>query len=141
VGALEPKFYLAFNQAIGRKNDLSDLIAPPEKQLAIREEIQALLLQKTRAEWEAIFASLDVCCEPVLETDELEAHPLHQARHLFFTVDHPTLGPVKQLRTPVGAPEAKSVGPKLGQHSDEILAAHGFSTEEIAGLRRDKVVG
>jgi crotonobetainyl-CoA:carnitine CoA-transferase CaiB-like acyl-CoA transferase len=28
----------------------------------------------------------------------------------------------------------------FGQHSDEILAQHGYSAEDIAGLRADQVI-
>jgi alpha-methylacyl-CoA racemase len=135
VGALEPKFWQAFNETIGRKVDYGELVAPPEQQERIRAEIQAILAGKTRAEWEAIFAGADALCEPVLETDELEGHPLHRARRMFFTVDHPTLGPVKQLRTPVGEPHASRVAPALGEHSAEVLAEYGFTPDEIGRLQ------
>jgi hypothetical protein len=39
VGALEPKFYVAFCAAIGRKPDVSELVAPPARQAQIRAEI------------------------------------------------------------------------------------------------------
>src|SRR6266545_2441290 len=38
VGALEPKFWLAFNRAIGRREDVSELLAPPARQEAVRSE-------------------------------------------------------------------------------------------------------
>ena len=136
VGALEPKFWLAFNAAIGRKGDLSDLIAPPAKQAQIRDEIQAILRTRTRDEWAAHLAAHDCCCEPVLEPDELEAHPLHRAREVFFTIDGGELGPVRQLRTPVGAPSRSTLAPRLGQHSREVLADYGFGEDEIAALVR-----
>jgi crotonobetainyl-CoA:carnitine CoA-transferase CaiB-like acyl-CoA transferase len=136
VGALEPKFWEAFNRTLGRPVDYAELVAPPAQQERIRGEIQAILSQKTRAEWEAVFAGADALCEPVLETDELEAHPLHRARRMFFTVDHPTLGPVAQLRTPVGEPRAARVAPGLGEHSAEVLGEYGFTPDEISALIR-----
>ncbi len=134
VGALEPKFWLAFNQAIGRAGNLAELVAPPDKQDQIRDEIQAILATRTRDEWAAALAAHDCCCEPVLELDELPAHPLHQARGVFFTIDGGDLGPVTQLRTPVGVPAASTVAPRLGQHSREVLAEYGFGDGEIAAL-------
>src|SRR5262249_53135611 len=129
VGALEPKFWLAFNQAIGREGDMSEIIAPPDEQERIRGEIQAILAQKTRAEWVEIFAKTDACCEPILETAELEAHPVHVARKNFFRI-----GDSLQVRTPVGKPEAKRGAPSLGQHTAEVLGEYGFTAEEIASL-------
>jgi alpha-methylacyl-CoA racemase len=134
VGALEPKFWLAFNAAIGRKGDLSELIASPAKQEAIRAEIQAILATRTRDEWAAHFAQHDCCCEPVLELEELADHPLHAERAVFFTIDGGELGPILQVRTPVGMPETRHLAPRLGQHSAEVLRDYGFDDDEIGAL-------
>lgn len=129
VGALEPKFWTAFNQAIGRTYDHSELIAPPDAQARIAAEIQAILEQKTRDEWEQIFVG-DVCVEPVLAPDEVVAHPQHRARERFFDV-----GGTRMTRTPLGRRAEHSAPPALGGDSAAILAEAGLSAEAIAGLR------
>lgn len=137
VGALEPKFWTAFNQALGRPVDFAELAAPPEEQAQIRGEIQAILETRTRDEWEAVFAGVDACVEPVLAIDELEGHPLHRARGLHFRV-----ADFGQVRTPL-APRPKTADdepahlppPSLGQHSAAILAEAGFTAEEVAALQ------
>lgn len=134
VGALEPKFWLALNSAIGRKADVSEVIAPPDRQAAIRAELQAIFERHTRDEWMERLAGVDCCCEPVLELDEVRAHPLHAARGAFFTADGGALGQVLQVRTPVGEPRADRIAPRLGEHSAEVLRDYGFSEEEIAAL-------
>jgi crotonobetainyl-CoA:carnitine CoA-transferase CaiB-like acyl-CoA transferase len=133
VGALEPKFWMAFNQAIGRKGDMAEVIAPPAKQEELRQEIAGILATKTRDEWTEVFASFDCCTEPVLELDELQGHPQHKSREMFFTIPSDD-GDVLQVRTPVGAPGAKRLAPTLGQHSEEVLREFGFSDDEIASL-------
>jgi crotonobetainyl-CoA:carnitine CoA-transferase CaiB-like acyl-CoA transferase len=140
LGALEPKFYQAFNDVIGRATDFADLLIEPARQERVRAEIAARLATKTRAEWLALFAGKDVCCEPILELDEVADHTLHVARRMFFTVDDPHVGKVRQMRTPVGQPEARRLAPKLGEHTDEVLGEHGFSPEEIAHLRGNKAI-
>ncbi len=134
VGALEPKFWIAFNTAIGRKPDLAELIAPPARQEQLRAEIATIIAGKTRAAWLAILADHDACCEPVLELDELEAHPQHVARGVFFTVDGGAAGPLRQVRTPLGAPEAPTPPPRHGEHTATVLADYGFTADEIADL-------
>jgi crotonobetainyl-CoA:carnitine CoA-transferase CaiB-like acyl-CoA transferase len=141
VGALEPKFWLAFNEAIGRRGDMAELIGDPSVQSRVRGEVAAILKTRTRDEWQALFGKKDVCCEPVLETSELAAHPLHVARKMFFTIADAKLGEVAQLRTPVGEPSASRVAPRLGEHTDEVLGEYGFSAEEIGGLRAAGAVG
>ena len=141
VGALEPKFWLAFNELIGRKANAGDLLETPERQATIRAEVQAILLTRTRDEWMQLFDKHDVCVEPVLAMDELEAHPVHAARDVFFEVAHPELGRVKQVRTPLGPPHARSVAPKLGEHTGEVLFEYGFTGEEIDELRATGALG
>jgi alpha-methylacyl-CoA racemase len=141
VGALEPKFWLAFNEAIGRRGDVGELVGGPDVQERVAAEIAAILASRTRAEWLARLEGKDVCCEPVLELDQLASHPQHAARQVFFEITHPELGPVRQVRTPLGAPEAPRLPPRLGEHSTEVLVESGFDGEEIARLREARVVG
>ena len=70
----------------------------------------------------------------MLEPDELPSHPLHQARDVFFTIDGGELGPITQVRTPVGVPATSTLAPRLGQHSREVLAEYGFGDDEIAAI-------
>jgi crotonobetainyl-CoA:carnitine CoA-transferase CaiB-like acyl-CoA transferase len=134
VGSLEPKFWLALNGALGRKGDMGELVAPPAKQEAIAAELAAIFAGKTRDEWVAHLSKHDCCCEPVLELGELAEHPLHQERAMFFEMDGGDLGPVTQVRTPVGAATAKRLAPRHGEHSREVLAEYGFGDAEIALL-------
>jgi crotonobetainyl-CoA:carnitine CoA-transferase CaiB-like acyl-CoA transferase len=138
VGALEPKFWLAFNRAIGRAGDLAELVGPPEVQARVREEVQAILGSRTRDEWEATFAGVDACVEPVLALDELSRHPQHAARGLFFRV-----GQFAAVHTPVAVARGEAghtVPPRMGEHSGEILAEAGFAAGEIAALQQTGAV-
>jgi crotonobetainyl-CoA:carnitine CoA-transferase CaiB-like acyl-CoA transferase len=134
VGALEPKFWVAFNAAIGRKGSIAELIAPPAQQAQIRAEIAAILVTRTRDERTAALASHDCLVEPVLEPGELDGHPLHEAREMFFTIDGGALGPIRQIRTPVGTREMSTPAPQLGADSRSVLAEYGFSADEISTL-------
>jgi alpha-methylacyl-CoA racemase len=135
VGALEPKFWIALNQAVGRPPNVAEIIGKPAEQAKVREELQAIFLTRTAAEWHAHLAAHDCCVEIVIEPDELSTHPLHEARGMFFTVDGGDgIGPLQQIRTPVGTPDKPLPPPRLGQHSKEVLAEYGFSTDEIAAL-------
>jgi crotonobetainyl-CoA:carnitine CoA-transferase CaiB-like acyl-CoA transferase len=45
--------------------------------------------------------------------------------------------PVKLSATPGGI---RQRAPQLGEHTDEILASVGYSAEEIAALRAERIV-
>ncbi len=128
VGALEPTFWAAFNEAIGRPVDHSELVADAAGQERVRAEIQAILATKTRDEWEAVFTG-DVCVEPVLSADELAQHPQHRARKMFFDLDG-----LQQTRTPFGSAEGHRPPPSLGGDGPVILREAGFSEAEIEQL-------
>ena len=128
VGALEPKFWMVLNQAIGRKVDATELIGNRDKQAEVRRELEAIFATKPAAEWASFLAQHDCCVELVLEPDELSNHPLHQARGVFFTVDGGEgVGPVQQIRTPLGTPSHPKPPPRLGQHTQEVLAEYGVT--------------
>lgn len=144
VGPLEPKFWHGFCQAIGRE----DLFEPGTNfeitnQQMFKEEIRQTILSKTLAEWQAIFAPLDVCVEPVLTTEEALAHPQTQARNM--VVELPMLDKTQhQIGSPIQLsnhePAYKFAGSPLGQHSFEILLELGYAKAEIEALIAGKVV-
>lgn len=135
VGALEPKFWVALNQAVGRAPNIAELIEPPARQDAIRGELAAIFASKPASEWVQILAAYDCCVELVTELDELPDHPLHQAREVFFTIDGgPGVGPIRQVRTPLGTPRNPSPPPRHGEHTQAVLAEYGFTADDIARL-------
>ena len=138
VGALEPKFFSAFCQAIGRPDLAASGHDLGEAGARAKVEIAREIASRTSAEWIQRFRSVDACVEPVLEGSEIEADPQHRARRLFVRVSDPQREiEVTHLRTPLAPADlAVRPPPSLGQHSREILAEGGFSEEEIGDLLR-----
>jgi crotonobetainyl-CoA:carnitine CoA-transferase CaiB-like acyl-CoA transferase len=135
VGALEPKFWVALNAAVGRPPNVGELMSPPAEQARVRDELAAIFASRNADEWTAVFAKVDCCVELVTEVDELTEHPLHRAREVFFTIDGGAgIGPLRQLRTPLGTPRTPRPPPRQGEHSRDVLAEYGFSDAEIAAL-------
>ncbi len=134
VGALEPKFWIALNQAIGRAPNVAEIVEP-KLQAKTREDLAAIFATKTAREWTEHFADKDCLVELVLEPHEVVDHPLHRARDVFFEIDGGEgVGPIQQVRTPVGTPAHASPPPRLGQHSRDVLREYGFSDEQITAL-------
>ena len=132
VGALEPKFWIALNQAIGRPPNVSELVGDQTK---LRAALADIFATKTASEWSDLLSKHDCCVEIVTELAELPLHPLHSERGVFFEIDGgDKVGRVLQIRTPVGMPANPSAPPRLGQHTREVLAEYGFSDADIALL-------
>ena len=102
VGALEPKFWIALNTAIGRAPVAAELIGSPADQARIRGELATIFATKTAAAWAMLLAPHDCCVEIVTELDELPDHPLHREREVFFKI-----GDVLQVRTPSACPQIR----------------------------------
>jgi crotonobetainyl-CoA:carnitine CoA-transferase CaiB-like acyl-CoA transferase len=123
LGALEPKFWIAFCAAVGRPDWEGrgfDVTLSPQ--------LDELFLGASRDEWALRLAGVDCCLEPVLEPEELRDHPQHRTRGAFL--------PEGNLRTqPVLSEPARRRAPRLGEHSDEVLRENGISDAEIAALR------
>jgi crotonobetainyl-CoA:carnitine CoA-transferase CaiB-like acyl-CoA transferase len=136
LGALEPKFWLAFCAGVGIEGDLSALVPGPH-QPALKEKLRGIFASRTRAGWEAFGRQHDCCLEPVLEPGELRSDEHLRARGLFFEMDSPW-GRIAQLRTPLaerGATHAPP--PKRGEHTDAILREAGFDEAAIAAMRAE----
>jgi crotonobetainyl-CoA:carnitine CoA-transferase CaiB-like acyl-CoA transferase len=133
LGALEAKFWADFCQAIGRP-DLVEKQYQPDQGSLLRE-ISDIMITRTRAQWEKIFEYFDACCEPVLEFKEMMAHPQVKARDMI--TENSLAFPIKISGEPAGAP---SPAPGLGEHTEEVLLAAGFSQEELGVLIKNKAV-
>jgi crotonobetainyl-CoA:carnitine CoA-transferase CaiB-like acyl-CoA transferase len=133
VGALEPKFWTALNQAIGRPPNVGEIVGKPDEQTKVKAELAEIFATKTAAEWTEFFAKRDCLVELVLEPEEVPHHPLHRAREVFFEIETGS-GPIMQVRTPIGRPANASPAPRLGEHSRSVLVEYGLSDAEITAL-------
>jgi crotonobetainyl-CoA:carnitine CoA-transferase CaiB-like acyl-CoA transferase len=137
LGALEPKFWHAWCRGVGREDLVEKQFEAPGSDA--HAEVERIFLERTRDEWQAFASEHDCCLEPVLELDEALDSELVRAREMVVELDQPgaerpvrLLGvPVKLSRTP-GAPAGP--GPALGEHTEEVLAALGYSGEQVAEL-------
>ena len=70
--------------------------------------------------------------------------PHVQAREMVIETDHPNLGRINTLGTPIKMSETPLTpgrpAPLLGQHTDEVLQQAGYSTEELIAFRNDGAI-
>jgi crotonobetainyl-CoA:carnitine CoA-transferase CaiB-like acyl-CoA transferase len=139
LGALEPKFWSAFCMGVGREDLLGHAFDPPGSDA--HRAVCEVFAGRTREEWRAFASEHDCCLEPVLDLDEALGSELVASRDMVVELEQPgaerpvrLLGlPVKLSRTP-GDP-TRAPGPALGEHTDEVLAAAGYTPAEIVSLQ------
>jgi crotonobetainyl-CoA:carnitine CoA-transferase CaiB-like acyl-CoA transferase len=80
----------------------------------------------------------------VLDVKQMHDDPQTQAREMLVEVEHRKAGRVKAIGLPVkfSATPGKiaRAAPVLGEHSRDILAEHGFSSDEIERLAAERTV-
>jgi alpha-methylacyl-CoA racemase len=135
VGALEPQFYAELLVGLGLADDATVPDRDDQAQWpALRERFASVIARRTTAEWAEVFADTDACVAPVLSLAEAPKHPHNQTRGTFIEVGGRTQpAPAPRFsRTPADPPRPS---PAVGQLTDEVLAALGYSDTEIATLR------
>ncbi|MBU2054963.1 MAG: CoA transferase [Proteobacteria bacterium] len=138
-GGLEPQFFAAFCETIGRPDLIAGGIVPPDLP-RVKEEVRAILKEKTREEWMALFGKVDACVEPVLALGEALADLHVSARELVVEVELPGGGKVKQLGHPIRysatPPEYRSAGCATGTHTRKVLRELGYGDAEIGEFEK-----
>jgi alpha-methylacyl-CoA racemase len=141
LGALEPKFWQAWCRGVGRDDLIAKQFEHPGSET--HAEVQEIFRGRSRADWEAFASEHDCCLEPVLELDEALASKLVREREMVVEIDQPgaerairQLGlPVKLTRTP--GDHGRLPGPALGEHTEAVLLAAGYTEAEVAELLAD----
>ena len=92
----------------------------------------------------AVLKAADVPSSKIYSVRDMMSDPQFLARDMFEQHHFPDGTPVK---LPAISPKlsatpghTKWMGPALGQHNDEVLAALGYSAQQIAAFRQDKVL-
>jgi crotonobetainyl-CoA:carnitine CoA-transferase CaiB-like acyl-CoA transferase len=131
-------------EALLQKAEYQSSKSRSQNRKALNAEIDTYTAKKSSAEWIDIFNKAGVPCGPIYSIDQVFADP--QVQHIGIAQDvikqngskMTVVGqPVALSRTPstIAAPP-----PEMGQHTDEVLSEFGFNANEIAALRKAKVV-
>ncbi len=135
-GALEPKFWAAFCNGVGREDLLEVQFQAPGSDAW--RDVAAVFRSRSREEWKRFNDEHDCCIEPVLDLDEALDSELVREREMVVEMEQPGLGTIRQLGVPVkmsrtpGDPTRPA--PAFGEHTAEVLAEAGYSAEEVAAM-------
>jgi len=137
VGALEPKFWTALCDAVGRPDLVEHQFATVSEGGASDRAMEAIFGARTRDEWERELSGLEVCCEPVLDLGEVPSHPQIAARRL---VQQSAFGVEVRPAVPMRDDWRRLDPPGLGEHTADVLAGVGVDGERLESLRKVGVV-
>lgn len=127
--------------------DRADLAADPRfdvnrdrvsHRAELNAELDRTLSGDTVANWCAALKAAGVPATAIRGLDEVYDCPQTEALDMVTKVDHPAVGPLRQVAFPVtygGArPQVRSAPPMLGEHNHEVLAELGYDDDAIRVL-------
>lgn len=110
----------------------------------LKERLAAVFARKTSHDWLTLLEAANVPAGPIYAMDEVFADPQVQHLGIAVPVDDPERGtlrlvgqPVELSRTPAAL---TTLLPAAGAHNDEILSELGLGPDEIATLRKERVI-
>ena len=142
VGTIEPKFWQRF----------CDLIECPElekrqfdfaHEAELKKLVASKIAAKTQREWLELIGSAEFCVTPVCSLDEALRSQL-AAQENMLQEQECDLGKLRYVSGPVKFSDAGAVisrrAPYLGEHTQEVLAALGYSDEAISALNAERAI-
>ena len=143
AGCAKEKFWHRLTAVLGL-DELADdpRFATFADRAANRDELEPLLDEafatRTVDEWLAALRAASIPCGPVNDVEQALADEQLAARDLLITTQHPTLGEVRQVASPVRAGDLRSEhapAPARGEHTQAVLAdLLGYDDDTIAAL-------
>jgi len=110
-----------------------------ENRSILAEEIERVTSVRSRSHWLKTLEAEEIPCGPINDYQEVVSDPHVQSRDMVVETEHPSLGRIKTLGTPIKMSETPLTpgrpAPLLGQHTDEVLRQAGYSDEELYAFR------
>jgi crotonobetainyl-CoA:carnitine CoA-transferase CaiB-like acyl-CoA transferase len=116
--------------------------------VAHRDSLNAAIAEETgtrpSAHWVELLETAGIPCGPIYTIDQAFEDPQVQHLGVAAPVEHPRLGPTHMVASPLnisGADKSlRGAAPIRPDHTDEVLAAAGYSAEELADMRSAGVI-
>lgn len=104
----------------------------------LTELLGARLKQRSNAEWLEDFNAAGIPAGPINDIAAMVSDPQTIAREMVVELKHPVAGRTRALGLPIKFSETPgkviAPAPTFGQHTREVLQAHGYADDEIDAL-------
>ena len=111
----------------------------------LAEMIEGVMSQQPSSHWLSLLDAAEIPCGPINDYAHVFADPQVAARGMVLEIDHPVLGRVRTLGSPLklsATPaDASRRAPLLGEHTDDVLLGLGLTRGEIENLRAAGAIG
>jgi formyl-CoA transferase len=100
-------------------------------------------MTKDKFEAMEILNKYDIPCGPILSMKEIAADESLRETGTIVEVDHPTRGKYLTVGNPIkmsDSPTEVTRSPLLGEHTEEVLRQLGYSADDVAMLREERVI-
>jgi crotonobetainyl-CoA:carnitine CoA-transferase CaiB-like acyl-CoA transferase len=150
VGCAKEKFWVRLAAVIGRPElakdpRYADFVARHENSAELLKELDVSFRARSTQEWLRLLTESGVPCAPINSVAEALADPQVQHRDLIVSTEHPALGEVRQIRSPVRAGPVEAFNgraPRRGENADEILRGLlQYDSARIAELQEGGAFG
>jgi len=140
--------WAGFFRGVGRedlaqKYGIHDRRARNAHMVEMYRDLARITREKTTAEWVAFCRQWDIPAMPLSTLDDLPAHPQVKASGLIAEADHPSEGRIRYVAPPTrfaaSPAEVRRPAPRLGEHTEEILAELGYSPSQIEDLAKRRL--
>lgn len=106
--------------------------------------VRDIIRQKSSDDWLDVLRDVGVPCGRINTVKEALTDPHIIERGMIIELDHPALGLVKSLATPVHLSDTPLIyhrhPPVLGEHTDEVVRELGYSPQQIEQMHQQGVI-
>jgi crotonobetainyl-CoA:carnitine CoA-transferase CaiB-like acyl-CoA transferase len=145
LGCFEVKFWENLCRELGREDLIPCQFAVGDEKERVVSQLTEVFLTRTKEEWFRLLGPKEIPITPVLELDEVFSDPQVHHRERVVEVDHPRLGKVKHpgigVKFSETPGEIREFAPLPGQHTGEVLADLGYTSDDITKLREAGAIG
>ncbi|MCP5099221.1 MAG: CoA transferase [Chloroflexi bacterium] len=111
---------------------------------ALMPDVRQVILSRTAAEWIEILKEAGIPAGPIRTVGEALTDPQVVARNFIVELEHPALGVVKSLATPIHMSGSglsfRNHPPLIGEQTREVLAEFGYSEDDIQSFQENGIV-
>jgi formyl-CoA transferase len=143
IGASNDRLFERLCEALGHPEwaglpEYADNPSRVRNRAALAERIESVTRRRPAREWLEAFEARDIPCGRINSYADVFADPQIVSREMVVDVEHPTLGTLRALGSPIKLsatpPLVRRRAPRLGEHTVDVLREAGFDGASIAEL-------